>query len=102
MAKSSQDRAAEEIFALRREIDKHNHQYYVLDNPLVSDPEYDRLFRRLVELELAHPELAAVDSTLDKLNLAKVRRCTRSPVSVFLHIPTRVRVGGRDVLSGHH
>ena len=76
MAKSSQDRAAEEIFALRREIDKHNHQYYVLDNPLVSDAEYDRLFRRLVELELAHPELAAADSPTQKVGAPPLEKFT--------------------------
>ncbi len=32
---------------LRAEIEKHNYQYYVLDNPLIPDAEYDRLFREL-------------------------------------------------------
>ena len=56
-----------EILRLRREIEKHNYQYYVLDDPLASDAEYDRLFRRLVELEKQHPEFAAADSPTQKV-----------------------------------
>ncbi len=48
--------------ALRREIEQHNHAYYVLDRPTVPDAEYDRLFRELQELEAAHPQLATPDS----------------------------------------
>jgi len=67
MARTSKDSAAKEILDLRHELDKHNYQYYVLDDPLVSDAEYDRLFRRLVELEKAHPELATADSPTQKV-----------------------------------
>jgi DNA ligase (NAD+) len=63
----SHDRAREEILKLRREIATHNHQYYVLDSPLISDADYDRLFRRLVELEREHPELATPDSPTQKI-----------------------------------
>jgi DNA ligase (NAD+) len=45
------------IAKLRELIEEHNHAYFVLDRPRVSDPEYDALFRELVELEAAHPEL---------------------------------------------
>ena len=67
MADTSRERAAKEIFELRREINKHNYQYHVLDNPLISDAEYDRLFARLVELEKEHPELATPDSPTQKV-----------------------------------
>jgi DNA ligase (NAD+) len=67
MAKTSRDRAENDIFELRREIDKHNYQYHVLDNPLISDAEYDRLFSRLVALEKEHPELATRDSPTQKV-----------------------------------
>ena len=40
----------------------HNYRYYVLDQPEISDAEFDRLFRRLLELEAAHPELITSDS----------------------------------------
>ena len=67
MAKTSLDRAEKEILELRREIEKHNYQYHVLDNPLISDAEYDRLFGRLIELEKEHPELATPDSPTHKV-----------------------------------
>ncbi|HEY3152741.1 MAG TPA: NAD-dependent DNA ligase LigA, partial [Candidatus Binatia bacterium] len=67
MAKTSRDRAENDILELRREIDKHNYQYHVLDNPLITDAEYDRLFSRLVALEKEHPELATRDSPTQKV-----------------------------------
>ena len=48
--------------ALRREIERHNYAYYVLDAPTIPDAEYDRLFRELQALEAEHPELATPDS----------------------------------------
>ncbi len=51
-----------EIEALREAIRYHNDRYYVLDDPEISDAEYDRLFRRLFDLEQQHPELATPDS----------------------------------------
>ena len=49
---------AEQIRALREEIERHNHLYYVLDRPEVSDSEYDTKLKRLQTLEAEHPELA--------------------------------------------
>ena len=46
-----------EVERLRAELALHNHRYYVLDEPLISDAEYDHLFRRLVDLEATYPEL---------------------------------------------
>ena len=46
---------------LRRELNEHNYAYYVLDDPSISDFEYDRLLRRLEELEGEHPELVTPD-----------------------------------------
>src|SRR5262245_60923827 len=46
-----------EVDSLRRDLTLNNYRYYVLDDPLISDAEYDRLFRRLSELENQHPEL---------------------------------------------
>lgn len=59
--------AAREIEKLRQDIDFHNYRYYVLDDPAVSDAEYDRAFRRLVELENAHPELASPTSPTQRV-----------------------------------
>ena len=52
---------------LRRQIEAHNHRYYVLDDPSVSDAEYDKLFRELADLEAAHPELATPDSPTQRV-----------------------------------
>ena len=59
--------AADEILRLRRDIEKHNYQYHVLDDPLISDAEYDGLFRRLLALEKKHPELVTPDSPTQKV-----------------------------------
>jgi DNA ligase (NAD+) len=54
--------AAEEVEQLRAALRLQEHNYYVLDQPEISDAEYDALLRRLGELENAHPELASPDS----------------------------------------
>ena len=51
-----------EISALRAELREHDRRYYLLDNPVVSDTEYDKLMLRLKALEEAHPEHADPDS----------------------------------------
>lgn len=51
-----------EVDRLRREIEEHNYRYHVLNQPTISDAEYDRMFRRLQEIEGDHPELDSPDS----------------------------------------
>ena len=58
---------AERLDALRRAIHAHAHRYYVLDDPIISDAEYDALWRELVALEAAHPELVAPDSPTQRV-----------------------------------
>ena len=55
------------IAALRREIRHHDHLYYTKDRPAISDAEYDRLFRELVDLETAHPDLITGDSPTQRV-----------------------------------
>ena len=65
------DRASAERAAwLRAEIDRHNHAYYVFDNPVVSDADYDRLMRELQDLELAHPDLVIATSPTQRVGAA--------------------------------
>ncbi|MCM1129164.1 MAG: NAD-dependent DNA ligase LigA [Alistipes senegalensis] len=52
---------------LRRELNRHNYAYYVLDAPVIPDAEYDRLFRELQEMEAAHPELLSPDSPTQRV-----------------------------------
>ncbi len=49
--------AAQRIAQLRRQLHEHNHAYYVLNTPAISDQEFDALMRELADLEAAHPEL---------------------------------------------
>jgi DNA ligase (NAD+) len=50
-----------------REIDAHNYRYYVLDDPVVTDVEFDRLLRELRAIEADHPELATADSPTQRV-----------------------------------
>ncbi len=61
------DDARARVIELRGLIDKANRQYYVLDQPEITDAEYDALFRELVELETEHPELVTPDSPTQRV-----------------------------------
>ncbi|MCS7065279.1 MAG: NAD-dependent DNA ligase LigA [Fimbriimonadales bacterium] len=63
----TREQAAARIEELRRLIEYHNYRYYVLDQPEISDEEYDRLFRELVELEQQFPELLTPDSPTQRV-----------------------------------
>jgi len=52
---------------LRQELNEHNHRYYVLDAPIITDQAYDRLFRRLQELEREYPQLQSPDSPTQRV-----------------------------------
>src|SRR6185369_10417095 len=60
-------RRAEE---LRRQLHDHNHRYYYLDDPVVSDAEYDRLMQELKAIEATHPELITPDSPTQRVGAA--------------------------------
>lgn len=57
----------ERIAELRKLIERYNYEYYVLDQPSVSDAEYDALMNELRELEAAHPELITPDSPTQRV-----------------------------------
>src|ERR1017187_7197321 len=52
---------------LRDELRRHEHLYYVLDTPEITDAEYDAMMRELKALEEAHPELASSDSPTQRV-----------------------------------
>jgi DNA ligase (NAD+) len=58
---------------LRHEIDEHNYRYYVLDAPVISDAQYDRLLRELQEIERDHPELITPESPTQRIGAAPAR-----------------------------
>ncbi len=64
---------------LRKQLDYHNHRYYVLDDPEVSDAEYDALLNELREIEAEHPELLTPESP--------TQRVGAQPLSKFHEVP---------------
>lgn len=60
----------QEAAQLRAALHEHNYRYYVLDDPLISDAEYDRLFRRLQQLETQYPHLICPDSPTQRVGAA--------------------------------
>jgi DNA ligase (NAD+) len=67
---TDESEARQEIERLRSLINYHNHRYYVLDSPEISDAEYDGLMRRLQQLEAAHPDLLTPDSPTQRVGAA--------------------------------
>ena len=61
------EQARKRIEELRKEINYHNYRYYVLNSPVISDAEYDRLFRELEELEKQFPDLITPDSPTQRV-----------------------------------
>ena len=59
--------AGTRVNKLREEINYHNYLYYVLDSPEISDAEYDRLMRELVDLEKSFPDLILPDSPTQRV-----------------------------------
>ena len=57
----------QEIQSLRRELEQANYEYYVLDNPSMSDYDFDHKLRRLEELEAKYPELVTPDSPTQRV-----------------------------------
>ena len=74
--------AAQRIAALREEIEEHNRRYYEEAAPSISDRDYDRLYRELVELEGRHPELVSPDSP--------TQRVGGKPLQAFSQVAHRV------------
>ena len=73
--------ALAEAEKLRAELRHHEHQYYVLDAPEISDAEYDALMRRLQELEREHPELVHADSPTQRVGGAPREGFVQAPHS---------------------
>lgn len=61
------------IHFLRQELQRHNYRYYVLDDPEVSDAEYDRLYRELQDLETQFPKAITPDSPTQRVGAAPSR-----------------------------
>jgi len=71
-SKSTRKSPQNEVAGLRKLIADYDYAYFVLDDPKVPDVEYDRLMRRLRELEQAHPELVTPDSPTQRVGAGKL------------------------------
>lgn len=67
MAKLTKEKAAEKIRALREKIRDHEYKYFVLDDPAISDAEFDQLMQKLIKLEAEFPELITEDSPTQRV-----------------------------------
>ena len=72
LGRKPEDYDSRSIEELRNVLEYHNYRYYVLDDPVVSDSEYDALFRRLQEIEKKHPELLVPTSPTQRVGGAAV------------------------------
>ena len=70
--RSDREAAVGRIETLRREIDRHKYQYYVRNDPRITDAEYDRLFRELKDLEEAFPDLRDPNSPTQRVGAEPV------------------------------
>lgn len=69
---ATEKNAKRRVAELREQLNFHNYRYYVLDDPLIPDSEYDRLLRELQKLEDAHPDLVTPDSPTQRVGYAPV------------------------------
>ena len=67
---NQQQQVSQQVEHLREQLRRHNHHYYVLDDPQIPDSEYDRLFHQLRSLEEQHPDLITVDSPTQRVGAA--------------------------------
>jgi DNA ligase (NAD+) len=66
------ERTIERLKKLREEISYHSYRYFVLDDPVITDGEYDELMRELIDIEKRYPELVAPDSPSVRVGLKPV------------------------------
>ena len=66
----SEENAKKEIEELCKFLHYHNHRYYILDDPEISDVEYDRTILKLLSLEKKHPDLITPDSPTQRVGAA--------------------------------
>jgi len=85
---SGADKLRKRAEELRQEINYHNYRYYVLDDPVVSDAQYDKLLRELQQIESEHPELIAPDSP--------TRRVGAAPLSEFGEVRHKIPMTSMD------
>ena len=74
MSTASEAKLIEKIEKLRNALHHHNYRYHVLDDPEISDAEYDRMMQELIRIEEAHPELVSPDSPTARVGAAPLEK----------------------------
>ena len=72
------DTVLKRVSSLCEQIDQHNYRYYVLDDPSVPDGEYDRLMRKLIELETKYPSLITSESPTQRVGAKPIDSVVRA------------------------
>lgn len=95
------DKIKNEALGLQKELTRHNYQYHVLDDPVISDARYDMMLKRLIEIEEAYPEFSTPDSP--------TRRVGAPPLDAFnqsVHTIPMLSLDNAfdesDILAFHH
>ena len=70
---SEEEKLATHVAELRRQIEDANYRYHVLDNPTLTDAEYDKLMIELQRIEAEHPELVTPDSPTQRVGAGPVQ-----------------------------
>ena len=94
--KTSADDPRGEAERLRGQIRHHEDRYYVLDQPEISDAEYDALMRRLQKIEQEHPELLTPDSPTVRSNLGAALSSTGRYNEAILEYQAALKQGPKD------
>ncbi len=79
---TGKDDVRQRLQSLRQELNLHAHRYYVLDDPILADAEYDRLFQELLALEQQHPELITADSPSQRVGGAPLAQFRTVPHTI--------------------
>src|SRR6266516_2107823 len=103
MGSSAEEQLAAHVAQLRHQIEEANYQYYVQDNPLITDAEYDQLMRELLKIEEEHPELQSPDSPTQRVGAVQYRMSNSVTIlylcSVLLmHVTKKSYVHGTNAL----
>src|SRR5215510_9180561 len=80
--KAIKQNVQDEVESLRDQIRHHEYRYYVLDDPEISDAEFDRLMNELKKLEAEHPELVTPDSPTQRVGGKPREGFVKAPHSV--------------------
>ena len=74
MSQTLNPQIVQKVAALRKALHRHNYRYYILDNPEISDAEYDRMMQELKQLEENNPQLTSPDSPTARVGAAPLEK----------------------------